>query len=217
MSCLSRLVGLICALLPGLLFLAFSARFFFLWPRLGFVVGPLYSFVSLVTGAICLYLGLSLLFDAHAREENATAVDEMPQVANNILAAPELAPEPVAAPMPVAASEPVAMSEQPALQSVHSAPSIFAQNQDTSDAIALNSTAPAASAPVDTPEARIRRLAATRPNWRVTAPQLAQLANLNMGVADATAREMARNGDAQIQTGSQGETVYLFNLAGENS
>ena len=74
MSCLSRLVGLICVIVPGLLFLAFSARFFFLWPHLGFVVGPLYSLVSLVTGIVCLYLGLGLLLGQKEREENASAV-----------------------------------------------------------------------------------------------------------------------------------------------
>ena len=197
MSCLSRLVGLICALVPGLLFLAFSARFFFLWPQLGFVVGPLYSLVSLVTGATCLYLGLSLLFDSHAREANAFAVDETPEVVNNIFAAPE----PVAAPVP----EPLIASEQPS-QNVNSAPSI-APNQTDSEL-----TAPVESALVDTPEARIRQLAATRPGWQVTAAQLALLANLNMGVADATAREMARNGDASIDTGPNGETIYIFDV-----
>lgn len=194
MSCLSRLVGLICAFVPGLLFLAFSARFFFLWPELGFVIGPLYSLVSLITGIVCLYLGLSLLL-ANGEGEESVPVAE---VAPAISAPPttvESAPEPVAAPLP----EPLPIMPA-APPEVAPTSSIFARAQEPD-------VAP------DTPESRIRQLAATRPGWQATAAQLAHLANLNMNVADATARAMASNGDAQIQTGPNGETVYVFDLA----
>ena len=221
MSCLSRLVGLICVIVPGLLFLAFSARFFFLWPRLGFVVGPLYSLVSLITGIVCLYLGLSLLLGQKEREENASALGssateampELPRIASSsnsassasaelpiaeLVAAP--LPEPLAARTGDSYDDAYIEAAPQTLESAPAATSIFSKQSES-------------DARLDTPETRIRRLAATRPAWQVTAPQLAQLANLGLSVTDATARAMARNGDAQIQSGPNGETVYFFDLA----
>ncbi len=196
MSCFSRLLGLICAVVPGLLFLAFSVRFFTLWPDLGFVTGPLYSLASFVTGAICLYLGVSILFAGNQNEENATIAATAPEPAPETVQ--YVVPEPVAAPMP----EPL----QPVLapRNVEAQSSIFAKSTDE---------APVTVAPIETPESRIRQLASTRPHWQVTAAQLAHLANLNMGVADATAREMVSRGMAQLQTGPNGETIYVFDLA----
>lgn len=190
------LLGLICAVVPGLLFLAFSVRFFTLWPDLGFVTGPLYSLISFVTGAICLYLGVSILFASNKNEETATIAATPPELVPATVQ--YVAPEPVAAPMP----EPL----QPVLplQNVEATSSIFAKPTD-------EELAPIA--PIETPESRIRQLAATRPNWQVTAAQLAHLANLNMGVADATAREMVNRGTAQVQTGPNGETIYVFDMA----
>ncbi len=196
MSCLSRLLGLICAVVPGLLFLAFSVRFFTLWPDLGFVTGPLYSLVSLITGAICVYLGVSILFAGNNNEETATIA----------ATAPELTPEPTryVAPEPVAAAMPEPLQPVFPPQNVEAPSSIFAKS---------TSEEPVLAAPNESPESRIRQLAATRPNWQVTAAQLAHLANLNMGVADATAREMVNRGTAQLQTGPNGETIYVFDLA----
>ena len=203
MSCLSRLVGLVCAVVPGLLFLAFSARFFFLWPSLGFVVGPLYSLVSLITGIVCLYLGLTLLLESRPNEENVASINAIAETPVPAM----LAPEPVAAPMPEPLAAPMPVAPL-ASETENSTSSIFAKT---------NEIGVEPQRPIDTPESRIRQLAATRPQWQATAPQLAHLANLNMGVADATARAMADNGDAQIQTGPNGETVYLFDLASENT
>ena len=214
MSCFSRLLGLICALVPGVLFLAFSVRFFQLWPELGYITGPIYSLLSFITGLVCLYLGVSILFgrDQPQPEENATTNNAAPQMP---VASESLAPEPVepaplrAAPLPVieapAPSEP-ATPATPATQSIFAATDEAAV--DTPDM-----AKPVAAAPVDTPEARIRQLASTRPQWQVTAPQLAQLSNLNMAVADATARAMVGRGEAQLQTGPNGETIYIFDLA----
>ena len=195
MSCLSRLLGLICAVVPGLLFLAFSVRFFTLWPDLGFVTGPLYSLVSFITGAICLYLGVSILFAGNKNEDVAPIAATAPELSPETVR--YLAPEPVAAPMP----DPL----QPILttQNTEAPSSIFAKSTDEGFAPVV---------PAETPESRIRQLAATRPNWQVTAAQLAHLANLNMGVADATAREMVNRGTAQVQTGPNGETIYVFDL-----
>ena len=196
MSCFSRLLGLICAVVPGLLFLAFSVRFFTLWPDLGFVTGPLYSLVSFVTGAICLWLGVSILFASNNEDANSIAAT-----------APELRTEPVqyVAPEPVA--EPVAAPVPEPLQ-----PILPSQNVEAPASIFAKSTGEE-PAPIETPESRIRQLAATRPHWQVTSAQLAHLANLNMGVADATAREMVNRGTAQMQIGPNGETIYVFDLA----
>ena len=205
MSCLSRLLGLICAVVPGLLFLAFSVRFFQLWPELGFITGPLYSLVSFTTGAICLYLGISILFGGDHRDESApvlTSTSEAPTPESSTLQAPvvaEMAPL-QAAPLPIEAPP---LDAAPVEQPAPLTQSIFSKAQQ--------------SVPLDTPEARIRRLAATRPQWQVTAPQLAQLTNLNMAVVDATAREMVNNGSAHMQTGPNGETVYIFDLADDNA
>lgn len=207
MSCFSRLLGLICAVVPGLLFLAFSVLFFTRWSQLGMVTGPLYSLVSFITGAVCLYLGIGILFGRDRNEEPVTT-NETPQTP--ALDAPVFVESVVqakpmqAAPLPIIeAAEPVradAATPSPTQ-------SIFASSETAT------APAPAVSAPPDTPEMRIRQLAQTRSNWKVTAPQLAQLANLNMGVADATARAMVNNGHAQMQIGPNGETIYIFDLA----
>ena len=199
MSCLSRLLGLICAVLPGLLFLSFSVRFFQMWPELGFITGPLYSLASLVTGALCLYLGVSLVF---ARDKSADDDSASAPISETI--ATQAAPEPRPAPMPEplqATPLPVPLQKAPS-ETAAPTSSVFAASPGEAD-----------SAPLDTPEQRIRRLAATRPQWQATAPQLAQLGNLSLSVADATAREMVSRGDAQLQTGPNGETIYLFDLA----
>lgn len=198
MSCLSRLLGLICAIVPGLFFLGFSVLFFQRWPQLGLVIGPLYSLASLVTGAVCLYLGANILFERDKTEEIAVPISSHSQTSPLVVAQPQLEAKPLqAAPLPVSAAtppEPVE-ADEPA-----PAPSIFISKEPT-------------PAPLDSPEARIRQLAQTRPNWQVTAPQLAHLTNLNMAVADATARAMAQNGQAQMQVGPNGETIYIFDLA----
>ena len=217
MSCFSRLLGLICALVPGLLFLAFSVRFVQLWPDLGYVTGPLYSLLSFITGAICLYLGVTILFGRDQPEEPATPVNTAPETsAAPVPVASETAePAPLrAAPLPMEAPTEVPAREavEPPSFTTSPAPQSIFANTDDAPAVAPI----VAPAPVDTPETRIRQLASTRPQWRVTAPQLAQLANLNMGVADATAREMVARGQAQMQTGPNGETVYLFDLADSN-
>ena len=198
MSCFSRLLGLICAVVPGLLFLAFSVLFFTRWPQLGYPTGPLYSLASLVTGAVCLYLGFGILF-GRDREPEPLVTDQAapvaalgaPVVAASIVEAQPLqaAPLPTEA-MPTAATD--AATAPPPLELTKAAP---------------------VSAALETPETRIRQLASTRPQWQVTAPQLAHMANINMAVADATAREMASNGQAQLQTGPNGETIYIFDLA----
>lgn len=192
MSFLSRLLGLLCAVVPGLIFLTFSILFIQRWPQLGMPTGPLYSLASFVTGAACLYLGMGILFGRDEIEETTIpVVDAAPVVAQNI---PESKPM-QAAPLPVIA-EPV--------QQVATAPA----------PPVLVSTEKVA-APLDSPEIRIRQLARTRPNWQVTAPQLAHSTNLNMAVADATARQMVSDGNAQMQTGPNGEIIYIFDLANE--
>ena len=219
MSCFSRLLGLICAVLPGLLFLAFSALFFTKWPQLGYVAGPLYSLVSLITGGVCLYLGIGILFDRDHTPE--LVADQTPQSieastpvaieAQPLQAAPLPTTPLVAAPLPTTplAAAPLATEIVEPPRAV--ATGVDAATPPESSPIATEK-APAATPP-DSPERRIRRLASTRPQWQVTAPQLAHMANLNMAVADATAREMASNGQAQLQAGPHGETVYVFDLA----
>lgn len=202
MSCLSRLLGLICAVVPGLLFLAFSARFFVLWPQLGYVIGPLYSLVSFVTGAICLYLGVSILFGKSRPEQLSLPAVAAPATAQLVAAEPFVS-EPVPAPLP----EPLLAA--PLVSEYSTSASIFAESNE----VVMSEAVTPAGKPLDTPEIRIRQLALGRSNWQVTAAQLAHLTNLNMGVADAAAREMVRNGEAQLLTGPNGETVYLFDLA----
>ena len=200
MSCFSRLLGFICAVVPGLLFLAFSALFFTLWPRLGPVAGPLYSLASFVTGAVCLYLGVGIVFGRDHNEESAISVDVAPQTlaSNAPVAEPVIEAAPLqAAPLPI----------------IEAAAPIFADAATPPLPISGATEIASNSAPPDSPETRIRQLAQTRPNWRVTAPQLAHAANLNMGVADATARQMVNNGQAQMQIGPNGETIYIFDLA----
>ena len=189
MSCLSRLLGLFLAIVPGLLFLVFSVLFFQRWPQLGMVTGPLYSLANFVTGAVCLYLGVKILFARDKTDEIATPdVGPAPVIARDMPEAKPMqaAPLPVLPePMPLAATAPeppVALAKE------------------------------AVVTPLDSPEIRIRHIAMSRPNWRVTAPQLAHLTNLNMAVADATARQMVSDGNAQMQTGPNGETVYVFDL-----
>ena len=206
MSCFTRLLGLICAVVPGLLFLAFSALFFTMWPRLGMVIGPLYSLASFVTGAVCLYLGVGILFGRDRKDETAASVDVAPQTlapSTTIIAQPLTETKPLqAAPLPVAeVAEPVIADEVP--------PAAATSVRLVSDEISMI----AVPAPPDSPEIRIRQLAKTRPQWRVTAPQLAHSTNLKLAVADETAREMADNGQAQIETGPNGETIYIFDLA----
>ncbi len=202
MSCLSRLFGLICAVVPGLLFLALAVMLFPRWAELGLVTGFFYSLVSLITGAVCLYLGLGILFGRDRAEEPAPLLDTA--LESPVVTAPayqESAREMVAAPLPktLSAPEPApTIAKEPAPTR-----SIFAKTDD-------------ASAPLDTPASRIRQLAATRPDWQVTAPQLAQMTNLNMNIADATAREMVNQGEARVQTGPNGETIYIFDMAREN-
>lgn len=192
MSCLFRLLGLICAVLPGLLFLAFSVLFFQRWPLLGMVTGPLYSFVSFATGAVCLYLGVGILFGRDQTDEpTIPIVAPAPVIAQNIAEDKPMQ----AAPLPVIADPIQTVATPPA-------PPVVVSTEKV-------------PAPLDSPEMRICQLARTRPNWQVTAPQLAHLTNLNMAVADATARQMVSDGNAQMQTGPNGEVIYIFDLANE--
>lgn len=192
MSCFSRLLGLVCAVLPGLLFLAFSVLFFQRWPQLGPITGPLYSLASFVTGAVCLYLGVAILFGRDQTDETS-----VPIVASSLAIAQNVAEyKPMqAAPLPVLDEAAPTAATAPA------SPSLVSTEK--------------AAAPLDSPEMRIRQMARTRPNWQVTAPQLAHLTNLNMAVADATARQMVSDGNAQMQFGPNGETVYIFDLAND--
>ena len=221
MSCFSRLLGLLCAVVPGLLFLAFSALFFTRWPQLGFVTGPLYSLASFITGAVCLYLGIGILFGRDRKDESAAVAPQTlasnAPVANAPIANAPVANAPIiettplqAAPLPVV--ETVAIAKPPGDDAATSPPSVA----DSTEIVATEIDATevvAVPAPPDSPEMRIRQLAKTRPNWRVSAPQLAHAANLNLGVADATAREMVNSGQAQLQIGPNGETIYIFDLA----
>ena len=203
---IARILGLICALVPGLGFLALSVMLFPRWLELGPITGPFYSLVSFSTGAICLYLGLSILFGRDAAEEPPSA-NAMPNATPDATLASAVYSEPAvpelqAAPLPDLADIAPPAPVQPApAQPAPVTQSIFSQ--------------PETPVVVPTPESRIRQMAATRPNWRVTAPQLAQLTNLNMGIADATARQMVSEGQAQMQTGPNGEIVYLFDLASQ--
>ncbi len=163
-------------------------------------MGPLYSVASLITGAVCLYLGIGILFGRDQAEEPATIAHSDAQVVSPIAVEAATEAKPLqAAPLPVVAeivAEPV--RPKPTTQSIFASPD----------------AAPAPPAPsLDSPEIRIRQLAQTRPNWQVTAPQLAQMTNLNMAIADSTAREMVSGGHAQMQVGPNGETIYIFNLA----
>ncbi len=200
MSCFSRLLGLICAVLPGLLFLAFSVLFFQRWTQLGLVTGPLYSVASLITGAVCLYLGIGILFGRDHAEEPETIANSVPQAVAPVVA-PVIEQKPLqAAPLPIIEAAAESVRPEATTQS------IFASTDEAPAPVAV---------PLDSPETRIRQLAQKRPNWQVTAPQLAQLTNLNMAVADATAREMVESGHAQMQTGPSGETIYIFDLTNE--
>ncbi len=218
MSCFSRLLGLICAVVPGLLFLAFSALFFVRWPQLGYVTGPLYSLLSLVTGAVCLYLGIGILFGRDATTEadaNRTPqiVDSSAPAATSAVtpaATPDVTPAVIEAPALQAAPLPTEIIEPPRASAMPAEATPETVVSEPQAAVTIEK----APAPVrlDSPEIRIRQLASTRPNWQVTAPQLAHMANINMAVADATAREMASNGQAELRTGPNGETVYIFDL-----
>lgn len=203
MSCFSRLLGLICAVVPGLLFLAFSVLFVTLWPRLGLVTGSLYSLASFVTGAVCLYLGIGILFGRDRKETDVAAENFPPPTVNApAVSQPSLEAQPLqAAPLPVLeAAQPIA-------------PEPIADDAATSTPPVPDASVETFATAPDSPEIRIRQLAVARPNWRVTAPQLAHATNLNMGVADAAARAMVNNGQAQIEIGPGGETIYIFDLA----
>ena len=193
MSCLSRLLGLVCAIVPGLGFLVFSVLMVQRWPDLGLGKGLLYSLMCAITGAVCLYLGLAVLFGRNHRE----VAPELPT--------PEL-PTPIVS---IAKSITAAPGTQ----------SIFAEPSETVpvETAPFETASPLSVAPADTPEARIRRLASTRPGWQITAPQLAQLANLGLSVTDATARQMAQRGEGvEILSGPNGEVVYQFDLSDRN-
>ena len=204
MSCLSRLLGLVCAIVPGLGLLIFSVLMVQRWPDLGLAKGLLYSLMCAITGAVCLYLGLAMLFGRNRREV-APAV------------APELErPTPIV-PAPEISAAPTTPLVTP---SIFAEPSQTALTETTTLDTATLETAPSQLAPrapiasADTPEARIRRLASTRPGWQITAPQLAQLANLGLSVTDATARHMAQSGQGvAILSGPNGEVVYQFDVS----
>lgn len=167
MSCLSRIFGLLFSLIPGLGSLFFSVLLIGKWPELGWSKGAFYSVLSAITGWVCLYLGIAILFArGHAPTANSPALT---------------------APAAVDNANPLSISA--------ASQSLFATTETA----------------LDSPEARIRQVAQARPGLQVSAPELAQLANLDVGVAEATARLMARNGEnIELRAGERGETVYVF-------
>lgn len=189
MSCLSRLFGLVCALVPGLGLLILSVALASRWPELG-AKGPLYSFFCAVTGAVCLFLGATLLFGRNRTE-------------------PKMAPlaAPLARPVAPVVTEKSAPNATARPRDASANTSIFAEAADASPrAETLRAEA------LDSPEVRIAQLARARPGWRGNAPQLAQLTNLSLGVAEATARSMAQNGaGVQMVSGDAGETIFVLN------
>lgn len=204
MSCLSRLFGLIFALVPGLGLLALSLLLVGRWPEVGLSKGVLYSLLSAITGTVCLYLGIAIVFARGRAEPEALPLAAAPRAA---IEPPLAALEVSSAPQSPPAQRPLQAATLEELQSAPPTQSIFADAQDAAPAI----EAEIVNVVADSPEARIRQVARTRPGWQGSAPQLAQLTNLSLGVTDATARSMAQNGaGVAVKTGAQGETIYVL-------
>ena len=193
MSCLSRLFGLIVALVPGLGSLFLALALVGRWGELGLPKGALYSLLCAVTGAVCLFLGGAILFGrGRAHTEAASGA---PAVSAS--GAPTTVVLDKSAPVPNAAQQ-----------------SIFADAQTAPPSAMAQGAAPAENAPasaLDSPASRIAQLGRSRPGWRGNAPQLAQLCNLSLGVAEATARSMAGNGEGvMLLTGENGEAIFVL-------